>query len=293
MFALKLFISVGLMLFLLHSIDLTDIGSRLTLIRPWALLAGALVLFLQVTLLAFRWFLICHRMGLAIRRRTVFRFTMEGYFFNQALVSSIGGDAIRMMRLSAASARTRASIESVVLDRGAGMVSLALLIGLMMPMLFRLIEAPFIRSGFAVIVVCGICGTTLFLFLPRLGPQFRGLVIIRHFIDLSRTAGNIARHPSAIFLVLLSFGGHCLTGIVFWVLAMGLDISLSLLTTIVLIPAALLPTLIPVSVAGWGLREGAVVGLLSYVGVGAGDAFALSVIYGLICLAVALPGGPL
>ena len=49
--------------------------------------------------------------------------------------------------------------------------------------------------------------------------------------------------------------------------------------------------MIPLSIAGWGVREGAAVYLLTYVGIGMEDALALSILLGLVTLLVALPGG--
>ena len=52
--------------------------------------------------------------------------------------------------------------------------------------------------------------------------------------------------------------------------------------------ASLLASRLPISVAGWGVREGVLVSFLSAYGVAAEKAFATSVIYGITELAAAM-----
>ena len=52
--------------------------------------------------------------------------------------------------------------------------------------------------------------------------------------------------------------------------------------------ASLIASRLPISVAGWGVREGVLVSFLSAYGIAAEEAFAMSVIYGLAELAAAL-----
>jgi len=61
-------------------------------------------------------------------------------------------------------------------------------------------------------------------------------------------------------------------------------------TLLLLVPPVLVAMLTPVSVAGWGLREGAAALLWSAVGLSATEGIAASVMYGLLVLASTLPG---
>ena len=49
-------------------------------------------------------------------------------------------------------------------------------------------------------------------------------------------------------------------------------------------------TVVPVSIAGWGVREGAMVVAFGFINVPAGAAFAVSVLFGLTLAAASLPG---
>ena len=62
------------------------------------------------------------------------------------------------------------------------------------------------------------------------------------------------------------------------------------MVALVIYPLTLAAMLIPVSIAGWGLREGAAAALWPLAGLSAEAGVAASVVYGLAALASALPG---
>jgi hypothetical protein len=57
-------------------------------------------------------------------------------------------------------------------------------------------------------------------------------------------------------------------------------------------PVALI-TALPISVGGWGIRETAMIGILSLVGISTSAALSLSVQIGLLTILVTLPGAAL
>jgi len=50
-------------------------------------------------------------------------------------------------------------------------------------------------------------------------------------------------------------------------------------------------SMVPITIAGWGVREGAMVVALGTVGVGREEALAISVLFGIASAIAALPGG--
>ena len=57
-----------------------------------------------------------------------------------------------------------------------------------------------------------------------------------------------------------------------------------------LVPLVLLTMLIPITISGWGLREGAAAALLPVAGAAASASLAASVTFGLVALVAVLPG---
>ena len=70
-----------------------------------------------------------------------------------------------------------------------------------------------------------------------------------------------------------------------------LSVDVSILDCLVLIPPVMLLTTLPISLAGWGIREAAMVGTFTLVGIFEGDVFAASVLFGILNIILALPGG--
>ena len=78
-----------------------------------------------------------------------------------------------------------------------------------------------------------------------------------------------------------------------WLAARGLGIEAGLGDCLVVVPPVIIATLLPVSIAGWGVREGAMVFGFGLLGVAAADALALSILVGIANVAAGLPGAAL
>jgi uncharacterized membrane protein YbhN (UPF0104 family) len=74
-------------------------------------------------------------------------------------------------------------------------------------------------------------------------------------------------------------------------LAAALGGSVSPLEALVLMPLVILFSTLPISIAGWGVREGVMVAAFALLGREAGDAVVLSVAFGLVMLSIGLLGG--
>ena len=77
---------------------------------------------------------------------------------------------------------------------------------------------------------------------------------------------------------------------VFVVAAQGIGSDTPLVTLVPLIPIVLLAMLLPISIAGWGVREGVAAVLWAAAGLSAVEGAAISAAYGLIILISSLPG---
>src|ERR1019366_5872386 len=76
-----------------------------------------------------------------------------------------------------------------------------------------------------------------------------------------------------------------------WVLAHGLGLPVSFLDCMVLVPPVILVMTVPISIAGWGVRETAMVVAFGFIGLNGTSALALSLFFGLTTLVGALLGG--
>ena len=76
-----------------------------------------------------------------------------------------------------------------------------------------------------------------------------------------------------------------------WCAAVAIGADVPLLYTVFLVPPVILVTVIPISIAGWGLREGAMVAAFGYAGLAPGDGLIVSLLFGAGYLVMGVLGG--
>ena len=84
---------------------------------------------------------------------------------------------------------------------------------------------------------------------------------------------------------------HLLTALAAWCGARAIDADVPLLYTIFLVPPVILVTVVPISIAGWGVREGAMVAAFGYAGLPPGDGLIVSLLFGAGYLVMGAVGG--
>lgn len=283
----RLGLSTGLLLLLFLLLDAGEIARQLrSLDLVWAL-AGVLVLIVQVLLLTWRWRFTAQRLQLPMSYRHALREYYLGVFLNQLLPGGILGDISRAWRHARASARTRTAVHAVVLERigvQAAMFAMALASLLAIPAL-RPTGTLEHRFGIGLLALAGLSAATWLLY--RRSPRLRA-VIAEFGADARRTflpaPMALTQVGSAVLVVTANLAGYIAA-----VRALGLEIPLDLLLP--LIAPVLLMMMLPISIAGWGVREGAAALLWSLAGLDPAEAVAAAIVFGLLFLLAALPGG--
>jgi uncharacterized membrane protein YbhN (UPF0104 family) len=217
-----------------------------------------------------------------------------GLFFSQTSVSFVGGDAMRILRMSTYGITISRGARAVLLDRVSGFVCLVGLIVVGLPFLFELVYDDAMRAGLAAAVALGLAGTALFLAMSRLPAGLRRWRIVRLVMDVATQAFVIASQPvELLWLVGISLAVHLTNVLAMYAAARGLGVEVGFVHYVVLVPPVLLLSMLPISLAGWGVREGAMIVALALVGVSPEESVAMSVCFGLSQLVIGLPGGAL
>lgn len=292
MFLLKAAITLGLIWVVLRNIDMADTMARVRSVS-FAVSLGGLGLLLLLSLLSIvRWRIVMKQFGRVLGFGLTTRLFFEGLFFNQALPSTVGGDGVRVYRAFRAGLTLPASINSVVLDRVLGLTSLMILAAIAQPLFYERVDSLGARLSFTAVFVAALCGIVFLLSFAFLPERFRRWKVIAGLASLSQAARQAFTTPAIFFPVtILSVTGHMISVVVFYLLAVSLDLGVSFVDCLVMVPSVLLLATVPISVAGWGLREGAMVAAFGLLGVPAGGAAAASVLFGIGMALIALPGG--
>lgn len=292
-FLAKLVITAGLFWWVFESVDLSELWSR---VSELSLAVAGLcigILAAQSVVAALRLRLLAGFFGTKTGIAICLQYTLVGLFFNQVLPSTVGGDAIKAWLLAQRDGWSlRAALHCVVIDRMLGLLSLLVLIAATLPWIAARVGDERAVFGVGAVVIVGFLGAAFFAFLPSL-PRFiertRVVSEVRAFRDAFR--GIMAVPAVCAAAAVLGISMYLINVAVVWLVALDAGIPAGLVDCLVIVPTALLVSVIPISIAGWGLREGAMVAGFSYVGISATDAVLLSVVLGAAITLVGLFGG--
>ena len=288
---LKLAVSVGLLALLLGTMDIGAVAAVLGRLPPAAIAAGLVLMLLQITVLGLRWWLVMAAIEVPIPIRKALPVTFIGVFFNQVLPTSFGGDAVRMWQAHRIGVGGEAAVVGVVLERLGGLFGLAVLTAFGAAYLGGEIDNQTLRLGLLATLPAAVAGVLALAMLDRLPARWRRGAVLEKAARLARDSRRVFLTPAkALPLLLLSLLSHGLAAAAIYAFAEGLQLGLPFLTCVALFSAVILVTAIPISFAGWGLREGAMVALFAFAGLAADTALALSLAFGAAYLAASLPG---
>jgi len=293
LFAAKVVISAGLLYFAVRLVNFDALRERFTRIDYRWIAAALVVLILQIGLAGVRWQRIAKICGSRISWRRATLYTLIGTFFNQALPSTVGGDAARIWLMARDTGTWKSAIYSVLIDRAVGLIWLAVLVLVCLPWSLALIENPVGRSA---LIVIGSAGAAAPFGLYAITLIRRTALMrwktIRHLHDIAALAWTtLTSPPASAVIAAVSISIHLLTILVVWLCAQAIGSPFALLQSMLLIPAVILISAVPVSIAGWGVRESAMIAVFSYAGLPDSDGLSVSILYGAAVFAVGIIGG--
>ena len=286
-FLLRILASVLILALIMRSIHVEQVWQVLKQARLDYLVAALLLQFGSTAVSAYRWQLIMQNLHFGQAFAFYWRSYFKGMFFNQGLPTSIGGDAVRMLDVASRGFRKRDALYGVMVDRFIGLgalMSLTLLAYLLHPdLLPKQVHRPIL-----LIISTGALGffsiffIKYFTWLSRY-PKLAIISTMAERLHQALSSQRVLLVATSLLIPILALLGFFATG---W--ALGLRVSL--ITYFAIVPPALVLTVIPISVAGWGVREGALVGLFSLIGADKTAVLMMSLLYGITLILVSLPG---
>jgi glycosyltransferase 2 family protein len=289
----RLIISALLLALVARSIDWAALDESLSG-AAWGWFAlGTVVVCLALLTGAIRWHALLHHASLPARPPETLRAYWIGIFSNNFLPTGFGGDAVRAWLIARSGRPLARAFTSVFVDRAVALLSLVVLgwFGIA----FLPVSVPDeLITPFAIVTGAGfVLGLAAIALLRRRGlSRFLPAVVRPWASEVANTLRHYGQDRGVqveALLLSLAFQGLMVTSM--WMLSQALQLDLSPAVLAVVMPLVLIATLAPISVAGFGVREGTYVLLLGELGVSASDATLLS-LFSVAALAIAsLPGG--
>ena len=290
---IKILISAALLYLALRKANFADLASRIDIASlGWIGLAIA-VSFLQIFVGVLRWCEVSAECGAPLATKQAMRFNVIGTFFNQTLPSSIGGDAVRLWLVARAGAGWRAATYSIFVDRAIGLIALAIIIVASLPWSYALIGDPNGRSALLLVDFAALAGGIGFLILGRLRwPWLKRWWGTHHLhacaVIANRVIFSRERGPK---IAVLSVLVHVLAVVIAWCVVQSIGAPVTFGQTFQLIPPVMLITMLPISIAGWGVREATMGLAFGYAGLMTNEGINVSLLFGAVSFIVGAVGG--
>jgi glycosyltransferase 2 family protein len=289
----KILISAALLYLALRKVDLSDLASRFDISSlGWIGLAIA-VTFLQIFVGALRWREISGECGAPLATRQAMRFNLIGSFFNQTLPSSIGGDAVRLWLVARGGAGWRAATYSIFVDRAIGLIALSIVIVASLPWSYNLIRDPAGRSALLLVDFAALASGAGFLVLGRLPWPWLKRWWGTHHLHACAVIANRVLFSSkhGLRIAVLSILIHVLAVVIAWCVVQSIAAPVLFSQVFQLVPPVMLITMLPISIAGWGVREATMGLAFGYAGLMTNEGVNVSLLFGAVSFIVGAFGG--
>lgn len=268
---LRAVVSLSILGFVLSRISPGDLLARAKGAAYLELALVALLFVAMALLVALRWRLVARWLGLAVPAPLAVRAVFLGLFGGQVLPSSIGSDLLRGWVVARQTGRAGVVAASVVADRLAALCGASLLLAI----------------GYAYVAHAALPMRALVVGAGALAGGCIAALIFRRLAGVDARGSGAA--PLALGLAIaFVIQATATLAAVLSAAAYGIDSSLAVWLAIV--PASIIAAALPVSINGWGVREGVMMALGVGHGLAPADALLVSLTLGLANVCASLPG---
>ncbi|MBX9635568.1 MAG: flippase-like domain-containing protein [Magnetospirillum sp.] len=285
-------ISFGLIAWVLSKVDLAAAWDQAKSIDPVMAFLAVLLMVFQIGLGAVRWGLVLRALSAPFHWLQTMSVYYIGVFFSIVLPGAVGGDAVRMWFARKNGLSLNTAINSVALERAVTVFGLVLLVCLTQPIL--MMRLPDLPGAWVFPMLLAICvlGILTLATLDRLPQSLHRWRLMRGLAVLAADTRKLFFHPGfSLITLMVALVGHVNLSMAVYVLAVGLGLDIHPLDCLVLVPPVILIMTLPISIAGWGVRETAMVTAFGFVGIADSSTLVLSILFGIVTMLTALPGG--
>ena len=297
--AVKIAVSLGLLTLLFSRVDISRLWSVARQASPvW--LAAALLMYLAMVLAsAVRW-------GVLLRAQHVrlpFSFLTQSFlvatFFNNFLPSNIGGDVVRITDTAKAAGSKTLATTVVLIDRGLGLLGLALMAATGASLMHRMAVGPvgpaMLWAGFGL----GAIVATPALLMPETVTKLLQPLRVFHkdWVDarIEKLTYALTRFKETPTALAGCFAGAVVVQailVLFYVaIARSMHIPIGFAELAVIVPVSFIVQMIPVSVNGFGVREATFGFYFTRLGLPLESALLVSFVGAALIMVFSLTGG--
>jgi uncharacterized protein (TIRG00374 family) len=286
----RLSITSGILFYLFTAIPFSEVIKSIALVKVSYIIIALLIMAFTIYLEAYRMKILTDKQGILLSTNQVIDINLITNFYGLFLPGSLAGGAIRWHKLSRPHNKWMEAFTSIAFNRLTGTIVLVK-VGILFWVLDAKSRSNYVIGSILFAILSGLIITYFLVFDEKLSCFFQRYT---RKINLTLVPGIIRRKISKLListgqyhnlsrsLLLYIFGlsltSHLLGILTFYLFALSLGINVSFVNIGWVRSFILIVTMLPVSFAGLGVREGTLIFLLQPYGVSTTDAVALSFI---------------
>ena len=280
----KYILTLGLLYYVIDTYG-TDIRKIFSIINYHYIGLVFFVSFLQYVLSAYRWMYISSKNGSEMNFFYCLKFYYISSFINNILPGGVIGDIYRAYCARESNhsiINLSKSVQGIIFERLSGQIMM-FFVFLFSLSLFFLINGRYVAFIYTVIPVILTIMIILIIakkiYLNKIHPN-------ELMINFKKIFSGIIfwNHTIISFFVVLSYI------IIYIISAEALGLSIDYFSFFVFTPIILFSMTLPVSIGGWGVREGTALLIAFLLGLSASSSISVAILYGIINLLCSLPG---
>ncbi|TDI80595.1 MAG: flippase-like domain-containing protein [Caldithrix sp.] len=295
---LRFSICLGLIYFVISKVDYEPLKAILRDLRLEFCLAIIGVLYVQDFIKALKWhtLLLAKNINLSILR--IIQVDFASTFLSLFVPSTISLDLFRAYGLSKEVASKKQAASSIIVDRALSLFALIVVANVSVVLFYKTIAVPEVAYiststlvGFVAVVLI-IDSRFVIRFLSRYEATIKKYKILQKLGELRESINEYKLHKSKLVKVfLLSVAMQTLRIVVYYLASLAVNANIPFQYFMIFTPIVMFLVMLPISLAGIGLRESSFVYFFTKVGVLGTIAFAIPALVSLMVVISVLPGG--
>lgn len=293
----QLVISLSLVLWLISKVDSGTVSAIASF--PPSVLAISLVVFATGQIFgALRLWVLLRSQDAYFPPLYLMRLTFVGFFTNNFLPSTVGGDIYKAAALTRRGHDLKLTILTLVADRVLNLIIVVLMTAIALPFTnFWDLRPGMTDTSIAFLAICATAGLIILIgfgFLTVRSQLFKQAVMRFGYrmVAVAKPAFRFIKIPSAFALAIL-FSGLSVSASILaqFMIAEALGMTINVMQLTAVIGLVTLATLMPVSINGIGIQETGLVALFQLLGIAQEPAIAFALFSRILILGTSLIGG--
>jgi len=295
---LRVVICLGLIYFVVSKVDYEPLRAILRDLRIEFCIAIIGVLYVQNFIKALKWHTLLQAKNINLSLLRILQVDFSSTFLSLFVPSTISLDLFRAYGLSKEVASKKQTASSIIVDRLLSLFALIVVANISVLLFYKTIAVPEVAytsiSTLIVFTAVVLIINSRFVvrFLSRYKVTIRRYNILHKLEELRGSVNEYKLHRSKLIKVFfLSVAMQTLRIVVYYLASLAVNANIPFQYFMIFTPIVMFLVMLPISLAGIGLRESSFVYFFSKVGVLGTIAFAIPALVSLMVVISVLPGG--